>query len=192
VESLSQILWDKHIYRIFRRTRHDFLPQKQLCHVHCVLYEGALYIQNLPGRSWKICENKKLSTGYNINWSKPCIPNWIAAKPAEIGLNACLHACFCFNSPTYHVLRIHSLAHCSEVNAMKKTHQILRMISGVRETSLINMFTADQFIMACVVCKSLPYKELPLQNLQKSYVFVYCYVLKERFTGRLSSASRIN
>jgi hypothetical protein len=54
-----------------------------------------------------------------------------------------------------HVIqRIHSLAHCSEINAMKKTHQILRTLSGVHETSLINMLTADQFIMTCVVCKS--------------------------------------
>jgi hypothetical protein len=36
------------------------------------------------------------------------------------------------------IQRIHSLAHCSEINAMKKTHQIFIMISGVRETSLIN------------------------------------------------------
>jgi hypothetical protein len=36
------------------------------------------------------------------------------------------------------IQRIHSLAHCSEINAMKKTHQILIMISGVHETSLIN------------------------------------------------------
>jgi hypothetical protein len=49
-------------YHIFRHTRRDFLPQKQLCHVHCLLYEGALYVRNLSGRSWKICENKKLST----------------------------------------------------------------------------------------------------------------------------------
>jgi hypothetical protein len=28
------------------------------------------------------------------------------------------------------IQRIHSLAHCSEINAMKKTHQILRMIGG--------------------------------------------------------------
>jgi hypothetical protein len=30
-------------YRIFRHTRHNFVPQKQLCHVHCALYEGVLY-----------------------------------------------------------------------------------------------------------------------------------------------------
>jgi hypothetical protein len=31
----------------------------------------------------------------NMNWFKPCIPNCIAAKPAEIGLIACLHSMFC-------------------------------------------------------------------------------------------------
>jgi hypothetical protein len=38
------------------------------------------------------------------------------------------------------IQRIHSLAHCSEINAMKMTNQILIMISGVCETSLINKY----------------------------------------------------
>jgi hypothetical protein len=87
-------------YRIFRRTMRDFLPQKQLCHVHCVHYEGALYIQNLSGRSWKICENKKLST-ILINWSKPCITNCIAAKPAEIGLKPGYYVCILIRRTFY-------------------------------------------------------------------------------------------
>jgi hypothetical protein len=56
-----------------------------------------------------------------------------------------------------------SLAHCSEMNAMKKTRQISRMISGVCETNLINL----------VLCK-------------------FCYILKNMFSGHLLSASRIN
>jgi hypothetical protein len=39
-----------------------------------------------------------------MNWFKPCIPNCIAAKPAEIGLTACLHRmflpCFEFHAST--------------------------------------------------------------------------------------------
>jgi hypothetical protein len=31
-------------------TRRNFLPLKQLCHVHCALSEGELYLQNLSGR----------------------------------------------------------------------------------------------------------------------------------------------
>jgi hypothetical protein len=43
-----------------------------------------------------------------------------------------------FTEPTV-IQRISSIAHCSEMNANKKTRQILRMISGVCETNLINL-----------------------------------------------------
>jgi hypothetical protein len=43
-------LQEKHRFRfrlavIFRHTRCDFLPQKQLCHVHCVLRRSASYMK---------------------------------------------------------------------------------------------------------------------------------------------------
>jgi hypothetical protein len=50
---------------------------------------------------YEICLAEVQKIEYNINWSRPCIPNCIAAKTAEIGLNACLHGLLCMFLPCF-------------------------------------------------------------------------------------------
>jgi hypothetical protein len=53
------------------------------------------------------------------------------------------------------IQRIRSLAHCSEMNTMKKTRQILRMMSSVCETDLINLCSSIMQILMAYIRKYL-------------------------------------